>query len=125
MMVVVVVLAVAAGDGNHVAGADLKEHLHLAGEGTALPPRRQRLRHVRPQARCRKITSCVRPSRYPSPQMGVAPAASSSSARGPSFSRPLLSQAVTAIPSASRRRGGGVLLTPIPTDRHGLCLPAR
>ena len=62
-------LAVAAGDGDHVAGADLKEHLHLAGEGTALPLRRQQLRHVRPQARCAEDNVLRQAVQIPLPQM--------------------------------------------------------
>ena len=62
-------LAVAAGDGDHVAGADLKEHLHLAGEGAALPLRRQQLRHVRPQTRCAEDNVLRQAVQIPLPQM--------------------------------------------------------
>ena len=43
-------LAVGPGDGDHLAGADLKKDLHLAGEGAAPRHRRRQLRHVGPQA---------------------------------------------------------------------------
>ena len=44
-------LAVAAGDGDHRTGADLKKHFHLRGDVRPLPGRRQQAGMVGPQAR--------------------------------------------------------------------------
>ena len=62
----------------------------------------------------RKITSCVRFSRYPSPSCSAAPAPSSSPASSPRSARLRRSQAVTEIPSRQSSFTSGVLLTPIP-----------
>ena len=73
MMVVVVVLPSLPVTAIIVAGADLKEHLHLAGEGAALPLRRQQLRHVRPQARCAEDNVLRQAVQIPLPQLERGP----------------------------------------------------